>query len=1478
MARKKKNKKGGNGNGNGNGGGGKAAGAPAAAKKETANSSEPAPPVVAATTTEEKISPPPPPASLTTAAVEPAAALEPPAAASEQRKPCCKSTESEPQEEQVAVGTVPDAAAAASLPAGTALPPNEGSDQPQEDSNKTTAETPKESCCSSAVQKAVEGDQKKSNETVKEEEPKSSCCSSSTKEGTPRPKEPTQKKDGEKKTNSDDEKPSRATAPAAAAASTTPQKTAGGCCGSKKAAPSSLASEDTVTAAATAPASTSKTQSLSPSSGGGTKSCCGNKKQPAAPATAAANALTTTTATPTATCCGCGDNCRCCIENGWAYCQCGPNCTCSNPLLAEQASKLTSLVQECTNANNNTTTSRTNMEQPSTTLYAVDPLQAPTSAPPPAAAASPPRNGPTSTTASEIGDVESQSPNNQENASSPSPPNMYVDMVVGGMTCTMCSQAITNAMNAMEEIQEVNVSLSTDVAHVEFNPSLVKDSETYNEVVEKVQDTIADIGYMIVDVMKMPTTNIDMVATTTDNSPDSPNTTTPMSHNADNNNNTNSQQDRWNLIAQRQEEKLQQRKHAFLWSLWGTVPILFLTMIVPHVLPASNSVVEWWHHQHITVIGHRSIPLESLVLWLLATPVQFICGWEFYKSSYYGMFRPNGTLGMDVLVVLGTTASYGYALYATWSNHVQEAHFFETSAVLISFVLLGKWMQAAAVHRTSDALSQLMQLQPSTAIRVLPLAAAKLDIPLMDGTGRGSDAVSCNWNPLVDAYREETIPTNQLQRGDVVKIIPGASLPADGAVLVGELAVDESMVTGESLPVLKTKGSIVLGGTVCVESSSNDSSHGTNSSSNNNTTKYTTGQVAFCQVTGVGASTALAQIIKLVQNAQASKVPMQNFADTVSSIFVPVVVTLSVVTFLVWYALCSSGVVPEDWYTRLNEDAATFSLMFGIACLVISCPCALGLATPTAVMVGTGMGAKLGILMKGGEALEAASQVNAVVLDKTGTCTTGKPVVTDFVSLAAKSSDEEENGGGSCCSSKKNAPPSASNHKPLSRETILWLLGSLERSSEHPLARAIVSYAEQELSQRNEKNKSSYLDERPFLQPSQFRSSTGRGASGYMTPASAAAADGDGCDDTSSSTTRYFVAVGNRAFFAALEMEVTLDIDARMKALEEQGKTAILAAVDGQFVVVMGVADELRPDAAASVAYLRNVMKIDVWMVTGDNARTACAIAQQLNLPPQRVVSEALPNAKVHQVRKLQQQHGKIVCFVGDGVNDSPALAQANVGISMGTGAAIAAEASDMVLVRGQYVADVCTAIDLCRVIFARIQWNFVWSLLYNCLGIPLAAGICFPLLHTRVPPTVAAIAMALSSVSVVFSSLALRLYQPPTIGGVGGPSFQSIATTTRSSEQRRAAAAAAAGGSPATADVANASATRSRLGQVTNLSLDTRRKKGRNNTTASSSELTQPLLAHDHLPTTSAATEAAEGEEENVAATSAMEEGRASG
>lgn len=444
------------------------------------------------------------------------------------------------------------------------------------------------------------------------------------------------------------------------------------------------------------------------------------------------------------------------------------------------------------------------------------------------------------------------------------------------------------------------------------------------------------------------------------------------------------------------------------------------------------------------------------------------------------------------------------------------------------------------------------------------------------------------------------------------------------------------------------------------------------------------------QVTGVGANTALSQILQLVQDAQSRQVPIQNLADTISGYFVPTVVALSVVTFMVWYALVQSGVVPPSLLPE-DESPSTFSLLFAIACLVCSCPCALGLATPTAVMVGTGVGAKQGILMKGGETLELASKVDSIVFDKTGTLTKGKPGITDFSVVVTDQAFWKDVLGRSTLT--MNNGEDILSFRTTS-EALLWLLASLERNSEHLLATAIVEYAEQKLLEKRvssgdgqtANNNDESSTGMSFAQPSNFVAMTGRGASGTIL--------GD-----------INVAVGNRAFCESHGFAIDQHVEDCMQRLECEGKTAIVAAVNGSVVLVMGIADELKTDASASLTYLKERLGVDVWMVTGDNKRTARAIARQLQLSPDRVIAEALPAAKVEKVQELQD-NGYVVAMVGDGVNDSPALVQADVGLSMGTGAEIAAEASDMVLVRGN-VSDVCTALDLSRVIFNRIKVRF---------------------------------------------------------------------------------------------------------------------------------------------------------------------------
>eukprot|EP00751_Fragilariopsis_kerguelensis_P022007 CAMPEP_0170890490 /NCGR_PEP_ID=MMETSP0734-20130129/40148_1 /TAXON_ID=186038 /ORGANISM="Fragilariopsis kerguelensis, Strain L26-C5" /LENGTH=1038 /DNA_ID=CAMNT_0011279387 /DNA_START=316 /DNA_END=3433 /DNA_ORIENTATION=+ len=851
-----------------------------------------------------------------------------------------------------------------------------------------------------------------------------------------------------------------------------------------------------------------------------------------------------------------------------------------------------------------------------------------------------------------------------------------VEFTVSGMSCSSCCVSITRALESTPGVERAVVTLSTNQVKVEFDSSLT--------CVDVLNEIIGDVGY---DVVETHSLHVPSNGSSSQEIPLNGGSTAIAMMDAP---------DRIDRMLEQQQKEVTNRKRAFILSLLGTIPILILTMILPHF--PSLKIVHYLQQPIVITLngtGEHEFVLEALILFALCTPIQFGCGFPFYKSSYYGLRQ--GLMGMDVLVAVGTTSSYGYALWATIFGGM-EYHFFETSAVLICFVLLGKWMQTLAVRRTSQALTHLLKLQPKTAIKVYPSTSSKKK----------------KWNPLNDPYTEEILSVTTIQAGDFVKILKGSSIPADGIIRFGEMTVDESMITGESNAVLKTPGAVVLGGTICAEAGQDAGA-------------------SFVEVTGVGENTALSQILQLVQDAQNRQIPIQDLADKVSGIFVPTVVFLSVVTFVVWYTLIQTGVVPISLLPN-GESPSTFSLLFGISCLVISCPCALGLATPTAVMVGTGVGAKYGVLMKGGETLELASKVDSVVFDKTGTLTKGKPAVTNFYRL-----NDGEDMLLTLIDQNLSLSAKEDRMNTTAGDYLLWLLGSLERNSEHILATAIVEYAEQRLG-----NTAGVL---PLAEPSDFVAVTGRGASGRI-------------------HNGVSVRIGNRAFLESFDMVITEEAEQLMEQLECVGKTAICASVNNTVCAILGIADEIKTESPDTIQYLTHTMGIDVWMVTGDSSRTAHAIAKQLNLPEDRVIAEALPIKKLDHVRTLQQQTPRdkskknIIAMVGDGINDSPALVEADVGISMGTGSDIAAEASDMVLAGGN-ISGVCTVLHLSRTIFRRIQFNLFFSLIYNVVGIPIAAESN---MAYKITTNIAAVAMAFSSISVVASSLALRFYRPPDI------------------------------------------------------------------------------------------------------------------
>lgn len=628
------------------------------------------------------------------------------------------------------------------------------------------------------------------------------------------------------------------------------------------------------------------------------------------------------------------------------------------------------------------------------------------------------------------------------------------------------------------------------------------------------------------------------------------------------------------------------------------------------------------------------MPYAGAISLILATIVQFYLGAGFYKGMWSSLRMKS--FNMDSLVAIGTSAAYFYSLafyfIYVFNNHslvglsgekIPELYF-ETAAFLITFVLLGKWLESRAKSKASEAIKKLMNLQVKVA------------------------------NLVVNGEIIEK-PIDQIKHGDILLVRPGETVPLDGKITKGKSSIDESMVTGESMPVSKKNGDSVIGATI-----------------------NQTGSFEF-SVTHVGNETMLSQIIRMVDEAQNSKAPIQAMADKISSWFVPAVIIIAILTFLVWFFILGSSF--------------SFALMAFTSVLVIACPCALGLATPTAIMVGTGKGAQAGVLVKGGEPLEAARRVNAIVFDKTGTLTYGKPVVTDVISIA----DNKE-------------------------KELLQIVASLERDSEHPLAKAIVTSAdEQKISKLN-------VDD--------FQSISGKGIEGSI------------------KGKKYYF--GNRLLtLSHVDKKVLDSVNGQIESLEDQGKTVMLLSIKDDLIGMIAVADTLKPNSKSVVSILTK-MGLEVFMITGDNQRTANAIASEVGI--QNVLAGVLPQDKAAKIKELQQS-GLIVAMVGDGINDAPALAQSELGIAMGNGTDIAMETSGIVLVKND-LTDVITAIQLSRETVDKIKQNLFFALIYNVVGIPIAARV-FAGIGLVLKPELAGLAMALSSVSVVTNSLTLRYFRP---------------------------------------------------------------------------------------------------------------------
>ena len=627
--------------------------------------------------------------------------------------------------------------------------------------------------------------------------------------------------------------------------------------------------------------------------------------------------------------------------------------------------------------------------------------------------------------------------------------------------------------------------------------------------------------------------------------------------------------------------------------------------------------------------GLLSEHARNYVLLALAIPVQFYAGLRYYKGAFRAL--RNRRANMDTLVVIGTSAAFLYSIAVTLSPGSFGSHdvYYDTSAVIITLVLAGKYLELRSRGATSEAIIRLMDLQPQTAVKVV-----------------GAEEVS--------------VGVDELAEGDVVIVRPGERLPVDGEVVSGVSTVDESLVTGESIPQEKVEGAQVTGGTVNVSG------------------------LLKVKATRVGRNTTLAQIVKLVEDAQSTKAPIERFADTVAGYFVPAVLSVSVATFLFWYFIGSGA-----WDVG---DALSFSLTAFVSVLVIACPCALGLATPTAIVVGTGRGAQLGILIKDAAALERARDLTTVILDKTGTLTEGEPKVV-AVRLGAAATDVE----------------------------LLSLAGSAEKGSEHVLSRAVLAAAE-------------------------------AAGAALESPASSRVYPGEG---VTADVGGRSVSVGNRRMMDRLGVPLG-PLGADMDALQDQGMTVVACAADGALMGLLGVADTLKQGARDAVADLR-AMGLKVVMMTGDNERTAKAISDQAGIPEFR--AQVLPADKAGAVKAFQES-GEVVAMVGDGINDAPALAQADIGIALGSGTDIALESGNVVLVGGD-LKGVASAIRLSRRTFRKIRENLFWALIYNTASIPIAAGILYPFTGWLLSPMIAAGAMAFSSVSVVTNASLLRRFKP---------------------------------------------------------------------------------------------------------------------
>jgi Cu+-exporting ATPase len=812
--------------------------------------------------------------------------------------------------------------------------------------------------------------------------------------------------------------------------------------------------------------------------------------------------------------------------------------------------------------------------------------------------------------------------------------NKRLVLDIGGMSCVTCAQTLEKRLAKLKGVTQVTVNFAAEKAIIDYNP------DTVNQ--KTIEATIAEVGYRVVH------TNISLkiggmtCATCAQTIEKALNRTTGV-YKAGVNFALETATVEYNPeqislegikkvvrdvgydVIEPEEgvedaEKKEREKD---------IRNLKILMVVSLTFSIPTLVFTWF----------KVLPILPSKLWLflLATPVQFGVGWTFYVGAYKGL--KNKSANMDTLIAMGTSAAWIYSTILTFFPGVfpEGEVYYDTAALIISFILVGKLLEVIAKGRTSEAIRKLMGLQ------------AKVARVIRDG-------------------KEIEVPVEDVQVDDVVIVRPGEKIPVDGVVVDGYSGVDEKVITGESIPVEKNVGDEVVGATL-----------------------NKTGMLKF-RATKVGADTVLAQIIKMVEDALGSKAPIQRLADVAAGYFVPAVILAATFSALAWFFLGGSSFI--------------FALTVFIAVLIIACPCALGLATPTAIMVGVGKGAENGILIKSGQALETTHKLQTIIFDKTGTLTKGEPEVTDIIASPTPTG---------------NPTSTAQKVKPYSEEKLLQLAAIAEKNSEHPLGEAIVKRAKEKGVE--------------IVDPDFFNAIPGHGV------------------EIKHKGKEVFL--GNRKLMEKKNVSIER-FEEKMKALEEGGKTAMLVAVDMKVVGVIAVADTLMEHSVDAVKTLQK-MGLEVVMLTGDNERTAKAIAKQVGVD--KVLAEVLPGDKANEIRRLQDE-GKVVAMVGDGINDAPALAQADIGIAVGSGTDVALETGDIVLIKDD-LRDVVVSIQLSRATMRKIKQNLFWAFFYNSALIPLAAGAFFPIFHVLLDPVYAAVAMASSSVTVVSNASLLKRFRP---------------------------------------------------------------------------------------------------------------------